>query len=123
LPEIVAVWYSPIWMRTRIHPRAIAQAWLGTAALLLQLALPVLHQQHAERSASGPTAPQQSVAHDALACGLCAAIAHGSVTVPALAPTLQAASPAAADLLAPVVRLFAAPVRPGATPRGPPALA
>ena len=95
------------------------QALLGVAALLLQFALPAVHR-HPTPAASDA---KQIVAHDALACPICAAVAQGHGGAIKLAPAplvLQASHDAVAP---PLVRLLAAPALTRAAPRAPPALA
>ena len=105
---------------TRLRSMSV-QALLGIAALLLQLALPGLHAQHVAPDGSRDGAAHQVVAHDALACAMCAAIAHGRASALDAVPALPVATLALAIVTAPAARLHAAPAPTGAVPRGPPA--
>ena len=100
-----------------------SQALFGVLALLLQFALPAVHARHGAPLGAAPGAAHEVVAHDALACSLCAAIAHGRVGAIDIAAAPIAPTASLAVVAAPAVRLFAAPARSGAAPRGPPALA
>lgn len=95
---------------------------MGVIALALQFALPAVHPPHTPPDGPHSGTAHQVVAHDALACPLCAAIAQGRASALDRAPALGAPATMHAPVVAPAVSFLAAPTLSGPAPRGPPAV-